>query len=135
MKTHLAHIILPKIIWGVSLGALLVLPACGGIEDIEEGARTYARGCYSCHGPAGLGDGPTAKLMGIQPANLQNAVREKSKSEVLDTIARGRNAMPAFRHTLTEAERDAVYRYLLTLPEKEVKVSRGLDPTGIRGLR
>lgn len=132
---HLSHHVLRRMIWGAFLGVLLALPACGSSKGIEEGARTYARGCYSCHGPVGLGDGPTAKLMGIQPANLQQAVRERSKSEVLGTIARGRNAMPAFRHTLTDAEQEAVYLYLLTLPEKKVTVSRGLDPTGIRGLR
>ncbi|MFQ5657565.1 MAG: c-type cytochrome [Candidatus Methylomirabilales bacterium] len=132
---HPFHEILPRMIWGASLGVLLVLSGCGSGGSVEEGARTYARGCYSCHGPAGLGDGPTAKLMGIKPANLQRAVREKSKTEILETIARGRKAMPAFRHTLTLAEREAVYRYLLTLPGKQTTVARGLDPTGAQGLR
>jgi mono/diheme cytochrome c family protein len=133
--TRLSHHVLRRMIWGVSLGVLLVLPACGGSEDIDEGARTYARGCYSCHGSVGLGDGPTAKLMGIQPANLQQAVREKSKAEILNTMTRGRQAMPAFGRSLTEAQREAVYRYLLTLQGKRAIASRGLDPTGIRGLR
>lgn len=129
------HPILRRAVWGAVLGVLLFLSACGRGENNEEGERTYARGCYSCHGSGGLGDGPTARLMGIRPANLQQAVREKSKAELLETIVRGRRAMPAFGRSLTEAQREAVYQYLFTLPGKEGAVSRGLDPTGVQGLR
>ncbi len=120
---------------GAVLSVSLVLSACGSSDDIAEGERTYARRCYACHGAVGLGDGPTARLMGITPANLQQAVREKSKAEILDTITRGRQVMPAFGRSLTEAQREAVYQYLFTLRERKATVSRGLDPTGVRGLR
>ncbi len=129
------HQMARRAMWGAFLGLFLVLSACESAENIEEGERIYARGCYSCHGAVGLGDGPTARLMGITPANLQQAVREKSKAEILDTITRGRQAMPAFGRSLTEAQQEAVYRYLLTLQRKKTIAPRGLDPTGIRGLR
>jgi mono/diheme cytochrome c family protein len=129
------HEILRGTVWGALCIVVLFLTGCGSNGSIEEGEQTYVRGCYSCHGSVGLGDGPTAKLMGIQPANLQQAVREKSKAEILNTITRGRQVMPAFGRSLTEAQREAVYRYLLTLQGKRAIASQGLDPTGIRGLR
>jgi mono/diheme cytochrome c family protein len=120
---------------GATLGLLLVLSACGSGEQAAEGGRIYARHCYACHGETGVGDGPTARLAGITPADLQVAVREKSKAEILGTIARGRQVMPAFSRVLTEGEREAVYQYLRTLPEKKAGIPRGLDPTGAQGLR
>jgi mono/diheme cytochrome c family protein len=129
------HQILRGMVWGALCIVVLVLPGCGSNGSIEEGEQTYVRGCYSCHGAAGLGDGPTARLMGITPANLQQAVRERSKAEILHTISRGRKAMPSFGRTMTDEQREAVYRYLLTLQWKRTSASRGLDPTGIRGLR
>jgi mono/diheme cytochrome c family protein len=117
------------------VGFVLVLSACGSGNPIGEGEKIYSKRCYSCHGETGAGDGPTARLMGIKPANLQVAIREKSKGELLGTIIRGRQAMPAFGHSLTMAQREAVYQYLHTLPGKKAPVSRGLDPTGAQGLR
>ena len=118
------------------VGAAVVLSACGRGGNPEDGKRIYARHCAACHGERGKGDGPTARLTGITPANLPAVVREKSKAELLGTIARGRQAMPAFGRILTDAEREAVYEYIRTLPEGQgPTVSRRLDPTGAQGLR
>lgn len=121
--------------WGTFLWLSCVLSACGSGDAMKEGRQIYARRCFACHGETGTGDGPTAKLMGIKPANLQMAVREKSKAELLGVIARGREVMPAFGPSLTEVEREAVYQYLRALPEKRAAISRGLDPAGVQGLR
>jgi len=74
-------------------------------------------------------------MLGIKPADLQRAVMEKSRDEILETIAQGRNVMPAFGRSLSEGEREAVYDYLRTLPTRKGSASRGLDPTGAQGLR
>lgn len=124
-----------KTIGGALLGLSLVLSACGSEDAVKAGQRIYARRCYACHGETGVGDGPTARLMGIKPANLRRAVREKPKAKLLEVITRGRQAMPAFGPSLTEVEREAVVQYLRTLPEKKAAISRGLDPAGIQGLR
>jgi len=112
--------------WSATVGALLalllVLAGCGSGGNPQEGERIYAKHCGSCHGEAGLGDGPTARLAGLKPANLPVAVREKSRAEILATISKGRQAMPAFGRILTDAEREAVYQYLRTLPEKRAAV-------------
>jgi len=69
------------------------------------------------------------------PISLARAVMEKSRDEILETIAQGRNVMPAFGRSLSEGEREAVYDYLRTLPTRKGSASRGLDPTGAQGLR
>ena len=120
--------------WWPLLGILL-LSACGSRGGSEEGQAIYQRRCLPCHGETGVGDGPTARMLGIKPANLQNAVVEKSRGEILETIAQGRNVMPAFGRSLTEGEREAVYDYLRTLPTRKGSAFRGLDPTGAQGLR
>jgi mono/diheme cytochrome c family protein len=74
-------------------------------------------------------------MLGFAAGDLQKAVVEKSRREVLETIAQGRNVMPAFGRSLTEREREAVYDYLRTLPGVKGSASRGLDPTGASGLR
>lgn len=129
----------PQSVWktmgGALLGLSLVLSACGGEDAVKAGQQIYARRCYTCHGETGVGDGPTARLMGIKPANLRKAVREKSKAELLEVITRGRQAMPAFGPSLTEVEREGVVQYLRAMPEKKVAISRGLDPAGVQGLR
>jgi high-affinity iron transporter len=107
---------------GAALALLLVFSGCGSGGSPQEGAQIYAKHCASCHGDTGIGDGPTARLMGLKPANLPAAVREKPRAEILGTINRGRQAMPAFGHLLTDAEREAVYQYLRTLPEKRAAV-------------
>lgn len=109
---------------GALLALFLVLSGCGSGGSPQDGERIYAKHCGSCHGEAGVGDGPTARLAGLKPANLPVAVREKSRAEILGTISRGRQAMPAFGRILTDAEREAVYQYLRTLPEKKVSLDR-----------
>jgi mono/diheme cytochrome c family protein len=100
---------------GALLALFLILSGCGSGGNPQDGEQIYAKHCASCHGDTGTGDGPTARLMGLKPANLPVAVREKSRAEILGTINRGRQAMPAFGHILTDAEREAVYQYLRTL--------------------
>jgi len=107
---------------GALLAFFLVVSGCGSGGSPQDGERIYAKHCGSCHGEAGLGDGPTARLAGLKPANLPVAVREKSRAEILATISKGRQAMPAFGRILTDAEREAVYQYLRTLPEKRAAV-------------
>ena len=102
--------------WGALLALLLVVAGCGSGGNPQDGERIYAKHCGSCHGETGSGDGPTARLTGIKPANLPVAVQDKSRAEILGTISKGRQAMPAFGRILTDAEREAVYQYLRTLP-------------------
>lgn len=55
----------------ISLSMLAVLQAATvHAEDIEAGAALYGRYCATCHGKTGLGDGPTARIISVKPADL-----------------------------------------------------------------
>ena len=57
------------------LGAMLA-PACLAAEEPEmtltarEGERLYEYYCRSCHGDKATGDGPTAEVLTVKPADL-----------------------------------------------------------------
>ena len=68
--------------------------------DRVRGAALYAEQCASCHGAAGLGDGPAARGMEPPPANFHDRDRMAGRGlfEVYNTVTLGvkGTAMPAF---------------------------------------
>jgi mono/diheme cytochrome c family protein len=58
----------------LACAAALALPlgafAQEPVGDVEEGADLYALYCATCHGQNARGNGPTAELMTIAPADL-----------------------------------------------------------------
>ena len=57
----------------LSLAAVLSVsrPALSANDEVAEGHRYFIQYCASCHGQDGLGDGPVAKSLSRQPANLR----------------------------------------------------------------
>jgi hypothetical protein len=57
---------------GVSIFALAVIgnSNVGHSQGIEVGKSEYSNSCASCHGAAGKGDGPVAKSLKRNPADL-----------------------------------------------------------------
>ena len=63
---------------GPRIGALVVAcfaaplsaPAQEAVGDPQQGAGLYDLYCATCHGAEGRGDGPTAEIMTLQPADL-----------------------------------------------------------------
>ncbi|MFN8605948.1 MAG: cytochrome c [Vulcanimicrobiota bacterium] len=45
-------------------------PVASDIEATKAGATLFATNCASCHGPAGLGDGPAGMALNPKPRNL-----------------------------------------------------------------
>lgn len=64
-----------------------------------EGRRLYVSYCMLCHGPEGKGDGPLAKVMEINPADLSTTVRSRSDT-ILTKIITGEG-----RQTITGRDR------------------------------
>lgn len=58
----------------MKLTALLCLStlcaSAASAEPIQEGADLFAEACATCHGTDAKGDGPMAKVMAVQPADL-----------------------------------------------------------------
>jgi mono/diheme cytochrome c family protein len=85
--------------------ALLSMTACATRE--QRGQMLYAaHGCAVCHGPAGRGDGPSARHLDVPPQDFSDPraySQGSSPAAIATSIRRGAGAMPPFRD-LTEEE-------------------------------
>ena len=92
--------------------------ATAGVESVERGKTIYDRRCAVCHGPQGRGDGPEAPFLSPRPSSLLSAATSvKSDAELLQIIEKGkpRTAMPAWKESLSDAERREVLSYIRSL--------------------
>jgi cytochrome c6 len=92
-----------------AIAALLACSSAAGAADIVRGGQTYALHCASCHGPAGQGVIPGAPKFNRGERLMQ------SDLTLLETVRRGRNAMPPFNGVLRDREILDVIAYLRTL--------------------
>jgi len=51
--------------------ALLVAPAAFAAGDAAAGKKNFDTLCFTCHGPAGAGDGPAGAALNPPPRNFQ----------------------------------------------------------------
>lgn len=52
-------------------------PVEGDMEATKKGAELFATNCASCHGPAGMGDGPAGMALNPKPRNMTNSADYK----------------------------------------------------------
>lgn len=87
--------------------------------QVEAGARLYAANCEVCHG--GPATPRAAWVAGINPTPpfLLDSARRWSPAELHAIISEGvkMTAMPAWRYTLSDAERWDIVAFLDSLPE------------------
>ena len=78
------------------------------------GARVFAQRCALCHGPDGHGDGPGSKALNPKPRNFHDTAYMSSHTDaqLLDTIHKGKGAMPKWGGVLSEAEITAVLAHI-----------------------
>lgn len=77
----------------------IAVDVSAGPPAAYEGRRLFVSYCQLCHGPGGKGDGPLARAMKINPADLTTTVRSRS-----DTILR-KIIIGQGRQTITGRER------------------------------
>ncbi|HUO04422.1 MAG TPA: cytochrome c [Candidatus Binataceae bacterium] len=65
---HLPQPIFAMFALSILLSAIAT-PACA--DNVADGRRYYLRYCASCHGESGDGNGPVAKVLKDQPADLR----------------------------------------------------------------
>lgn len=95
-------------------------PLSGTEIVLQDGKRLYQIYCAVCHGDRGYGDGPTARTLVPPPANLSQIVRMPMARDdyLFWRISEGgisNSTMPAFKASLSEAERWKVIHYLRQL--------------------
>lgn len=84
------------------------------------GQAVFNANCATCHGEGGRGQGPAAVGLEPPPANLTDSqwvTGDGSMEAIVNTIENGSpgTAMIAWKGTLTEAQIDAVARYVQSL--------------------
>jgi len=92
--------------------------AAGDAESIKLGKALYAKHCKSCHGNAGLGDGPKATNLETFPGNFSDAKFHAAYSdgELYYMTVFGRDEMPKFDSKIPDEEgRWAVVNYVRSL--------------------
>lgn len=96
--------------------------------NLSNGRAIYADRCAPCHGEAGLGEGPQALDLPVQPAALADPelAASASPAEWYDVVTRGRmdQMMPPFR-SLSEQERWDVVAYSLSLSLANDQLEQG----------
>lgn len=105
--------------------------ACGKKPETETtpapaadpGKTVYLeKGCVTCHGPDGKGDGPVGGALKPKPRNFSDATWKKGTdlASVITTISTGLpgTGMAPYKGTLTDAEIKAVAEYVRKLGGK-----------------
>jgi putative copper export protein/mono/diheme cytochrome c family protein len=83
--------------------------------SIFEGKKQFERQCTACHGPGGLGDGPAAKELPKQPANLSEPhTALHTAGDMFWWLEHGiqPSGMPGFAHVLSDEDRWDVINFL-----------------------
>ena len=101
--------LVPKAIVVLALAlALLRAPAAAEEavtpERIRLGAEIYARNCSPCHGP---------RLIGEESAFDLRAFPRDQRSRFVNSVTRGKNAMPAWGDLIKGDDLDALWDYVV----------------------
>lgn len=93
-------------------------PSPGDAASVARGRPLYAQHCAVCHGLAGRGDGPQAKVLGPPPADLAGGyITVHSDEELFYWVTNGigGTAMPGFKDRLNETQRWDIVNYVRSL--------------------
>ncbi len=115
--------------FAAALGSAGALTMPRGTLDMAAGRTLYARDCASCHGNAGLGDGPGAKGLETPPPAIGSASTMASVTPALmyrlvSVGVRG-TAMPSWATALTPDERWNIVAYVTSLRATSEQVREG----------
>jgi mono/diheme cytochrome c family protein len=95
-------------------------PVTANKESIADGKDLYAKHCKSCHGSAGLGDGPkAASLDGTCSDFSTKKFQALADGEIFFQMSEGKGKMPSFKKLVPEDNgRWALVTYLRTFAAK-----------------
>ncbi|MEM7646860.1 MAG: cytochrome c [Pseudomonadota bacterium] len=90
-------------------------------DSIKKGGVLYKKHCQKCHGPTGVGNGPLAKELNIQPADLQTITNDITNTYLVVQINNGKGNMPRWQDILTKQQSFDLTNYIRTLRKKNKK--------------
>lgn len=84
--------------------------------SINAGKALYNKNCASCHGKAGLGDGPKAKGLDTFPGDFSKAdFQKQADGELFFKTKTGRNEMPKYDGKIDDESIWSMVNYMKTL--------------------
>lgn len=107
-------------------GKFVTNPVLPDAESIAVGERLYQENCSSCHGPAGLGDGPEGVTLFPPPANFTAGhTASHSDGDLFYWIRNGveSTAMPAFGDQFSRTEVWHLVNYVRRLSTQAPQLS------------
>ena len=126
-----------RVLLGLGATLLMLAAASNGLAaddaaakvagaDAAKGAQVFAMYCATCHGPAGLGDGPVGKTLVPPPRNFQEAKfkygdTNQAHFEVITNGAASKGGSPLMAPwgaVIPEADRWALVKFIGSLKKK-----------------
>jgi len=89
-------------------------------DNMANGKDLYSKHCKSCHGSAGLGDGPKAATLDASCSDFSTAkFQAQSDGDLFYKMTEGKAKMPSFKKTIADDnDRWAIVQYLRTMKGK-----------------
>ena len=93
-------------------------PYSGNVIAAQKGERLFQKLCWTCHGKAGLGDGPAATALNPKPRSFAlSSVQEQKDGEFFWKISNGKGMMIPYKHSLDEELRWQLINYIRTFKQ------------------
>jgi mono/diheme cytochrome c family protein len=95
-------------------------PTPANKDNVANGKDLYAKHCKSCHGAAGLGDGPKAATLDVSCGDFSSkAFQAQTDGDIFYKLTEGKGKMPGFKKNLPENnDRWSLVNYMRTLKAK-----------------
>lgn len=128
---HGANLTRAALISALAISGVAVVSSARADDELEKGKAVYngAGACSSCHGALGGGDGVAAAALTPKPRNFaagdyaldtDNDGKKGTETDIFNVVTNGAlkyggSPMMAGRADLSEADRKAVAKYVLSL--------------------
>jgi mono/diheme cytochrome c family protein len=90
-------------------------PVANDDATAKLGMASWAKNCASCHGKAGLGDGPKGRMCKTNPGNFADAAFQgATDGELFYRTKTGRGEMPGYDKKIPDNEIWALVHYMRT---------------------
>ena len=91
-------------------------PTPANKDNVATGKDLYAKHCKSCHGAAGLGDGPKAATLDVSCGDFTaKAFQAQTDGDLFYKVTEGKGKMPAFKKNIPDdKDRWALVNYMRT---------------------
>src|SRR5450755_984597 len=107
----------PRLVLSVLVTATFMFIGVASAYGDEASSKLYSSKCAMCHGVDGKGDTPAGKANKI-PDLTSADVQKRSDEDLVDTVTKGKNKMPAYGKSLKPDQISGLVAYVSGLGKK-----------------